>query len=121
MPTIRNKPPQRKDVIETVMASHAVPLSVNSSCANVGTTPGDATIGAYLSGFLKEFENSGAKNWLETKVNEAKDARGNAVWRCEFTVRHSAGEDEWGWGVRFDVGQADGRVIPESFICTGGG
>jgi hypothetical protein len=119
--TIRHKPPERKDVIEAVMASHDVPLSVNSSCANVGTTRGDATIGAYLAGFLAELSKPDEKNWLETKVASEKDATGAAVWRCELTVRHSAGEDEWGWGVRFDISQSDGRVVPGSFICTGAG
>ena len=103
------------------MASHDVPLSVSSSCANVGTQPGDKTIGAYLSGFLGALDGPDAKNWLETRTSEAKDQSGSAVWRCELTIRHSAGEDEWGWGVRFDISQADGRVRPESFTCIGGG
>jgi hypothetical protein len=119
--TIRHKPPERKDVIEAAMASHDVPLSVNSSCANVGTTQGDATIGAYLAGFLAELAKPGEKNWLEAKVASEKDATGAAVWRCEMTIRHSAGEDEWGWGVRFDIRQSDGRVVPASFVCTGAG
>ena len=119
--TVRSKPPERKDIIQAVMASHDVPLSVSPTCANVGTQPGDTTIGAYLSGFLSALEGADAKNSLETRISEAKDPSGSAVWRCELTIRHSAGEDEWGWGVRFDIAQGDGRVRRESFTCIGGG
>ena len=119
--SVRHRPPDRKDVIEAVMASHDVPLSVHSSCSNIGTTPGNATVGAYLSGFMAELSKPDQKNWLDTKVVSDKDAKGNAVWRSDLTIRHAAGEDEWGWGVRFDISQSDGRVVPGSFVCTGGG
>jgi hypothetical protein len=114
---VRHAPPERKDIIEAVMASHDVPLTVSPTCAGVGTKSGDTTVGAYLSGFLGEFEaEPPSKNWIETRVTEAND-----VWKCEFTVWHSAGEDQWGWGVRFNVGRSDRRVVRESFECTGGG
>lgn len=116
---VRHKPPERKDIIEAVLASHDVPLSVHSSCSDVGTTPGDATIGAYLSGFLAAQDKPSGNNWLETKVTPEKDAAGSDIWRSELTVRHSAGEDEWGWGVRFDIRRSDGRVVRESFVCIG--
>lgn len=119
--TLGHKPPERKDVIEAVLASHDVPLSVSPSCSGVGTKAGDKTIGAYLSGFLAELSKPGEKNWLDTQITSVNDAAGKPVWRCDLTIRHSAGEDEWGWGVRFDIAQADGRVVPQSFICTGGG
>jgi hypothetical protein len=98
------------------MASYEVPLSVSLTCASVGTKPGDNTIGAYLSGFLSELKDQRrSKNWIETRVKDAKD-----VWKCELTVRHSLGEDEWGWGVRFDVKKSDANVIRDLFECTGG-
>ena len=116
--TVRHKPPERKDVIEAVLASHAVPLSAHSSCKNVGTDADDKTIGAYLSGFLSELEKPEDRNSITTRITEA-DAK--AVWRCELMIRHAAGDDEWGWGVRFDIRQSDGKVIPESFVCLGAG
>ena len=103
------------------MASHAIPLSSSPSCANVGARAGDSTIGAYLSGFLAALDKPSGGNSLQTKVTDTKDDRGTSVWRCEFTIRHAAGEDEWGWGIRFDIGQSDGRVIANSFVCTGAG
>ena len=118
---VKSKPPQRREIIQAVMASHDVPLSVSPTCANVGTQPGDKTIGEYLSGFLSVLDAAEAKNSLETRVTEGRDPNGSAVWTCELTVRHSAGEDEWGWGVRFNVNHADGRVHRESFTCIGGG
>jgi hypothetical protein len=118
---VAHRPPTRKDVIEAVLASQAVKLTVHPACAGVGTEATDTTIGGYLSGFLAELEDGNAKNWLETKVVDAQTAAGAAVWRCELTIRHAAGEDEWGWGVRFDVRQDDGRVVLDSFVCTGAG
>jgi hypothetical protein len=114
---MRHTPPERTDVIEAVMASHEVPLRVSPTCMSVGTKQGDSTIGAYLSGFLSELKDERqSKNWIDTRVTDAKD-----VWKCEFTVRHSLGEDEWGWGVRFNVRKSDGGVVRDSFECTGGG
>ena len=117
---VEHRPPARKDVIEAVLASEAVKLTVHSSCMGVGTEATDATIGAFLSGFLAELEDGG-RNWLETSVVEAQSEAGVAVWRAELIVRHSSPEDEWGWGVRFDVRRADGVVDPESFLCIGAG
>jgi hypothetical protein len=115
--SVRHAPPERKDIIEAVMASHDVPLSVSPTCADVGTKSGDTTVGAYLSGFIAEMKaDRPSKNWIDTHVTEAE-----GVWKCVFTVRHSAGEDEWGWGVRFNVRRSDRRVVRESFECTGGG
>lgn len=119
--TVAKRPPTRKDVIEAVMASHAVKLSVHPSCRGVGTDKADTTIGAYLSGFLAALENPAEKNYIETSVTEARSDIAGPVWRCEFTIRHAAGEEEWGWGVRFDVRRDNGKVVPQSFFCTGAG
>lgn len=118
---VAHRPPTRKDVIAAVMASQSIELTVHPSCNRIGTDETDTTIGAYLSGFLAEFENKDAGNWLETKVDTAQSDTGVPVWRSEMIIRHSAGEDEWGWGVRFDVRQDDGAVVPSSFVCIGAG
>jgi hypothetical protein len=116
---VRQRPPSRKDVIEAVLASQSIRLAVDSSCMGVGTEAADSTIGGYLSGFLAELDR-GDMNWLETNVAEAQ-ADGIAVWRAELTIRHQDPQDEWGWGVRFDVRQDTGAVDPESFLCIGAG
>jgi hypothetical protein len=116
--TVKHRPPERKDIIEAVLASYALPLTVHPSCKDVGTDADDKSIGAYLSGFLAELEKPEDRNWIATRITEADS---KTVWRCELILRHAAGDDEWGWGVRFDIRKSDGRVVPESFVCLGAG
>ena len=118
---IANRPPAAKDVIDAVIASGSVPLSVSPTCANVGTEPSDATIGRYLAGFLAELSSPGKKNWIETKVEPGRSAEGEPVSVCTLTLRHQDGDDRWGWGVRFHVRSSDGLVLVNSFTCVGAG
>ncbi len=113
---VAHLPPTAKDVIDALLASSQVPLSVDPSCAGAGTEPGDRTIGRYLAGFLAELSDPEARNAIETSVEE----RG-AVWVCRLFVRHAQGEDVWRWGVEFSVRKSDGLVQPESFRCLGAG
>jgi len=114
-------PPTAKDVIDAVIASGSVPLSVSPTCSNVGTEPSDATIGRYLAGFLAELSASNKKNWIETSVEPGRSADGEPVSICTLTLRHEDGDDRWGWGVRFHVRSSDGLVLVNSFVCTGAG
>ena len=118
---IANLPPTPKDVIEAVIASGSVPLSVSPTCAKAGTEPTDATIARYLAGFLAEMSAPDKKNWIETKVEPGKSAAGEDVSICTLTLRHQDGDDRWGWGVRFHVRSSDGVVLANSFTCTGAG
>jgi hypothetical protein len=117
---VEHRPPSRKDVIAAVLAHESVSLAVHASCMGVGTETTDSTIGAYLSGFLAELAD-GDRNSLETSVVEAQSDAGVAIWRAELIVRHASADDEWGWGVRFDVRRDDGVVDPRSFLCIGAG
>jgi hypothetical protein len=101
------------------MKSQAVGLKVSSTCSNVGTEPGDTTIGRYLSGFMAAMAEPGKSNWVEAK--SAAGTSGEAVWICDFVLRHEDGDDRWGWSVRFQVRQSDGLVLAQSFQCTGTG
>jgi len=118
---VAHQPPTPKDVIDAVIASGSVPLSVSPTCANVCTEPSDATIGRYLAGFLAEMSASEKKNWIETKIEPGKSASGEEVSICTLTLRHQDGDDRWGWGVRFHVRSSDGLVLASSFTCTGAG
>ena len=118
---IAHQPPSAKDVIDAVIASGSVPLSVSPTCSNVGTEPSDATIGRYLAGFLAELSSPTKKNWVETKVEFGRSAAGEPVTICTLTLRHEDGDDRWGWGVRFHVRSSDGLVLANSFTCTGAG
>jgi hypothetical protein len=118
---IAHRPPTSKDVIDAAIASAAVPLSVSSTCAKVGTEPSDATIGRYLAGFFAELSSPDKKNWIETHVEPGRSNGGEPVSICTLTIRHEDGDDRWGWGVRFEVRSSDGLVLQNSFTCTGSG
>ena len=111
-------PPTKKQVVEALLASRSVPLSVDPSCSGVGVDPSDSTIGEYLSGFLAEQTPDG-ENWLDISVEPSQD--GAAVWKCNVVVRHVNGDDRWGWGVSFLIGAKDHAPIEGSYRCTGGG
>lgn len=118
---VAHQPPTAKDVLDAAIASGSIPLSVSSTCTNVGTEPSDRTIGRYLAGFLAELSSPDKKNWIETHVEPGKSSSGEPVSVCTLTIRHEDGDDRWGWGVRFDVRSSDGLVLQDSFTCTGAG
>jgi len=118
---IAHRPPMPKDVIEAVIASGNVPLTVSASCRNAGTEPSDATIGRYLAGFLAEMSSPDKKNWIETSIEPGKSDAGEPGSMCTLTLRHEDGDDRWGWGVRFFVRSSDGLVLSSSFACVGAG
>jgi len=118
---VAHQPPSAKDVIDAVIASGNVPLSVSPTCNNVGTEPSDSTIGRYLAGFMAELSSPDKKNWIETQVESGTSAKGEPVSICRLTLRHLDGDDRWGWGVQFHVRKSDGLVLADSFTCTGAG
>jgi hypothetical protein len=113
--------PARKAILEALLANMDVKLAVHPSCMGVGTEADDQTIGDYLSGFVAEFERGESRNWIEATAQSAASASGEPVWRADVMLHHAAGDDEWGWGVRFDLRKADGRAVRESFQCLGAG
>jgi len=118
---VSHLPPSNKDLIEAVLAEQNIPLSVSTTCHNVGTEPSDATLGRYLAGFMTEMSSPDKKNWIEVTRKDGTSANREPVWICDFTLRHEDGDDRWGWGVRFQVRQSDGLVLPDSYVCTGAG
>jgi hypothetical protein len=106
--------------LEALFANLDVKLSAHASCSGVGTEPDDETVGDYLAGFIAEFTADPSRNWVDTSVASAS-AASEPVWRSDVMLRHSASEDEWGWGVRFDIRKADGLVVRDSFQCLGAG
>src|SRR5262249_43020984 len=73
---VAHQPPTAKDVIDAVIASGSVALSVSPTCQNVGTEPSDATIGRYLAGFMAELSSPDKKNWIETQIEPGTSASG---------------------------------------------
>src|SRR5687767_8017303 len=64
---VGNRPPQPKDVIDAVLSSANVSLTVSPTCRSVGTESSDATIGRYLAGFMAEMSSDSTSNWIETR------------------------------------------------------
>jgi hypothetical protein len=118
---VAHQPPTAKDVIDAAIASGDVPLTVSSTCANIGTESSDRTIGRYLAGFMSEMSSPDKKNWIETKIEPGRSDKGEPVSICTLTLRHEDGDDRWGWGVRFLVRSSDGLVLRDSFTCVGAG
>ncbi|MFO1304750.1 MAG: hypothetical protein U1F54_13540 [Burkholderiales bacterium] len=118
---VKHRPPTAKDVIDAVLASAHVPLSVSPTCRNVGTEPADRTLGRYLAGFMAGMSRESDRNWIETHVEPGPASDREPVWICRMTLRHADDRDLWGWGVLFRVRQRDGRVLEDSFVCTGSG
>jgi hypothetical protein len=107
-------------VIEALIASAAVPLTVHSSCEGVGSDSTDRTIGQYISGLLAELELPQGQSWIEVAVAPEEEAAAT-VWQLTVLFKHRDGEDEWAWGVRFAARQKDGLVLASSFECVGAG
>lgn len=113
---VRHTPPAAKDIIEAVLASGHVQLT-DASCKNAGTDRSDATVSAYLSGFLAEMSQPSGGNHIAT---EQVSASGEA-WTVRLMLRHAEGEDVWSWGIEFAIRKRDGSVDAASFRCIGAG
>lgn len=113
--------PTAKQVVQAVLRNQDVPLTVHSSCRNVGSEPGDATIGDFLSGFLAEQNDAQSGNAIQASCKPAKGKQGAGLWDCELQLRHAKGEDVWTWGVAFAMRGKDRAAIRTSFRCLGAG
>ncbi len=114
-------PPTHKEIVRAVLQLQDVALGSDASCSGVGTDTRDVNIGDYLSGFLAEQNDPKGGNWLDISAVAAAAANGEPLWRSSVTVRHSDGDDVWGWGVQFDLRGADHTVVKGSVRCTGAG
>ncbi|MDR1462731.1 MAG: hypothetical protein LBI68_06310 [Azoarcus sp.] len=110
-------PPTPKSVIGALLSSARIPLDVDSSCHNVGTSLEDATIGEYLSGFLSFMDDKRATNLVKVEITPSDNG-----WTAEVILnKYLAEENEiWNWGVRFFI-REDGMIDPASYRCIGGG
>lgn len=118
---VPNLPPTPKDLIAAMMASHHVPLSVDSSCSGVGASPKDSTLGDYLSGFLAELRDPEAENEIQTSLDDTVQPGSVDAWDAQVWIRHAKGDDVWRWGLQFTIRKADGVVEAQSYRCLGAG
>lgn len=115
--------PTRKDVLSLLLANSDVPLTVHPSCNNIGSKQTDSQIGQYIAGLLAEYSEDTGKNWVEVIVSPTSRVEERPSWTSRVTFRHQAGDDEWGWGVQFEI-VAAGRSFQarrDSFECRGAG
>lgn len=94
-----------------------VPLHVHATCKDAAPHADDKTIGDYLAGFLAA-QSDGA-NTVQSGCKPLPGAAG--VQRCEVWLKHRDKDDEWAWGLRFDMDAAGRRARPGSVRCLGSG
>jgi hypothetical protein len=111
---VRHLPPDAQDIIEALLRSESVPLTVHPSCTGAGRDE-DQTIGRYIGRLLAEryhYDNwANRKNWIDVTI--ASDQSGG-VWRSSVVIHAGDGD---GGGVEFEVRQSDGLVLANSFRC----
>ncbi|MBB6096266.1 hypothetical protein HNQ60_005188 [Povalibacter uvarum] len=107
-------PPDRGLVLRVLLANLRIPLSSHASCKDIGTLPSDTTVGDYIAGFMAE--QTTGQNSITTEC----PARTGHGYQCEVYLKHSDGDDEWGWGVGFEIAE-DATLVPGSMRCLGAG
>ncbi len=112
--------PTAKEAIALVLRNGDVRLDSSPTCAGVGTSPDDVTVGDFLAGFLAEQAGHGGRNWIDAAC-AATAADEPPGWECRVVVRRVDGEERWGWGVRFLVRASDRTAVRSSFVCLGAG
>lgn len=102
-------------ILRALLKNTDVRLDVHPSCSGVGTDPQDATIGDYIAGFM-------AAQRVPENTIEADCEPGSAQYQqCQVWFKHEDAEDEWAWGVAFQMSQADGKLSRSSIRCLGSG
>ena len=97
------------------MKNTDVKLSNGAHCQGVGIEQTDQTIGDYLSGFWAFHADTKGQNWLD--ISTSPTGKG---YLAKVMIYRKDGEENWGWGVSFEV-DASGKVNRKSFTCLGGG
>lgn len=114
--------PTAKEAIKLIFANGNIPLSVNSSCKDVGSSKTDKTISDYLSGLLSFQTEPDSNNRIGFSFKEEKGKRNEVLWICDLMF-FGKGKDEeiWSWGIRFTLRDTDRKLIRNSVICLGAG
>src|SRR3954454_11022024 len=63
---VRHLPPDKTDLIEALIRSESIPLTVDASCKDVSDV-GDGTVGRYTSSLIS-YLKEGETNWVEVTV-----------------------------------------------------
>jgi hypothetical protein len=99
--------------IRAALQLRDVPLRVHATCKNAAPVMPARSIGDYLAGFLANMD--AGRNSVTTTCRPVAPGQ-----RCELWLKHADDEDEWAWGIRFDMDR-QGRPRPASVRCLGSG
>lgn len=110
---VSHLPPDEADILEALIRSEGVPLSVHPLCQEIAGTAKDQTIGRYVAGLLAT-HGPGTENWLGVYTQDTFE---DGHWIATFLSISGTEDDPYHWGVEFLIRQSDGLVIPGSFRC----
>ncbi|MCB1826022.1 MAG: hypothetical protein KDJ54_16165 [Candidatus Competibacteraceae bacterium] len=114
--------PTAKQILRVLFDALDTPLSVSETCAGVGTEADDRVIGDFIAGFMAEMGARTGHNWIEIAAEPARATDGRPVWQCRVILRRQHGEEEWGWGVGFQLDNPPPYpLLKESVRCLGSG
>jgi hypothetical protein len=105
-------PPENADIIEALMRSGDIPLSVHPLCEELAG-PKANTIGEYTAQLLAmQVEGGDNDVWSETG-----DGYVEGFWEADVVYSSGTKDERNHWGVRFLIRKSDGLVMRESFRC----
>lgn len=114
--------PTTKQILQVLFDAFDTPLSISETCAGVGTEADDRVIGDFIAGFMAEMGARTGHNWIEIAAEPARATDGHPVWQCRVILRRQHGEEEWGWGVGFQLDNPPPyTLLKESVRCLGSG
>ena len=104
---------RRYSVLRAALQLRDVPLRAHATCRDAAPVLPARSIGDYLAGFLANMDKG--RNTVTTACQAQRKGQ-----RCDLWLKHADGEDEWSWGIRFDMDRR-GRALPGSVRCLGSG
>ena len=104
------------EILKALFRSAKVPISIDPFCAGIAA-PETQTIGRFVAGLLAAQERH-RRNWLEIGTS----GQNLPSWSIDVLFVSFVGrEDDFTWGMRFQVVPRDDRLIdPASFRCFTG-
>jgi hypothetical protein len=107
--------PTRYLALRAALSLRDWPLHRTASCRGVAPIEPARSVGDYLAGWLAH-QHEG-RNQVQAHCTP-RGPKQRA--RCELWLKHQDEEDEWAWGLAFELDGHD-RPLPKTLICLGGG
>jgi hypothetical protein len=112
--------PTAKEALNLILSNGDIPLTVDSSCKSVGSSPDDKTILDYISGLMSFQTEPESSNRIEYSFTR-KEEKKYVYWVCDLMFLGKDSEDVWSYGVRFTMRNSDRKLLRESVKCIGSG